>query len=197
MRLSKGQKTAGRILDVAEAMFADRGFAATSVREIAEQVQIQQPGIYKHFASKVELYHRVYERALGPLAQLMDQALDQAGDDPGFDALSGELTDLLAERPNVSKLLLRAMIAGEEDPVGIAQLTNLLDYGRRFSERAGAGGNLDLLSLQIVSVFNVLFGYFWTAPLIGELTGKQPHEPGLLAIQKTLLRGYIAGLGNN
>ncbi|MFN8162086.1 MAG: TetR/AcrR family transcriptional regulator [Solirubrobacterales bacterium] len=44
--------TADRILTEAARLFATKGFAGTSTRDIATAVGIQQPGLYKHFESK-------------------------------------------------------------------------------------------------------------------------------------------------
>ena len=45
------RNTRERILQVAEELFAQQGFAATSISEIAVQVGISSPGIYKHFSN--------------------------------------------------------------------------------------------------------------------------------------------------
>ena len=66
---TKGERTAARILDAAEAVFAERGFEAASLREIARRAGLQQPGLYNHFASKRELYAAVLDRALTPMAE--------------------------------------------------------------------------------------------------------------------------------
>jgi len=69
--MTKGQRTANRILDIAEELFARHGFDATSLRQIAELAQIQQPGLYKHFASKEKHsrlnFHRRSRRRLKAL----------------------------------------------------------------------------------------------------------------------------------
>lgn len=43
--ISKGRRTANRILDAAEELFARNGYGATSLRDIASQVGVQQPGL--------------------------------------------------------------------------------------------------------------------------------------------------------
>jgi len=160
------------------------------------QAGIQQPGLYKHFAGKEDLYRQVYERALKPLFDLMDDILDGPDDMPGLAALTGQMTDLLALHPNIAGLLIRAAIARDNDVDDIATewLGQLVTYGRRISAKAGAAGAPDTLALQIVGVFNLLFGYFWASPLIATLTGKPADAPSLLAIQKRLLSGFVESL---
>ncbi|MEB2632106.1 helix-turn-helix domain-containing protein, partial [Peribacillus frigoritolerans] len=78
--LTKGQRTTHRILDAAEVQFAAHGYGAASLRDIAAAADIQQPGLYKHFSSKEELYQRVCERALSPLVDFMDELLERPVD---------------------------------------------------------------------------------------------------------------------
>lgn len=194
---NKGQRTTNRILDAAEEMFARQGYHATSLRDIAVQAGIQQPGLYKHFASKEDLYRKVYERSLRPLFRLMDDILDGPDDMPGLRALTGQMTDLLAQHPNIAQLLIRATISqdSEFDTIAAEWLGQLVAYGRMISAKAGVANDGDVLAIQVTGVFNVLFGYFWSAPLIASLTGKAAHDPGLLTLQKRMLAGFVDSLG--
>lgn len=55
------------ILDIAAALFVDRGFAATSTRDIAEAVGIRQASIYYHFPSgKEEILGELLQRSIRP-----------------------------------------------------------------------------------------------------------------------------------
>jgi len=71
--------TRERILDVALDLFTDQGFDATSMREIAERLQISKPAIYYHFASKEEilmaLHMRLHEFGRVALARLTGQTV--------------------------------------------------------------------------------------------------------------------------
>ncbi|MDO9557707.1 MAG: helix-turn-helix domain-containing protein [Coriobacteriia bacterium] len=46
----------GEILDAAVAIFADKGYDAGSMREIAERVGVTEPALYRHFTSKEDLF---------------------------------------------------------------------------------------------------------------------------------------------
>ncbi|MFE4001502.1 helix-turn-helix domain-containing protein [Nocardioides sp. YIM B13467] len=55
------------LLDVAAGLFVDRGFTATSTRDIAEAVGIRQASIYYHFPSgKEEILEELLERSIRP-----------------------------------------------------------------------------------------------------------------------------------
>ncbi len=64
-----------QIDEVASALFRDRGYAATSVRDIAQALHIQGPSLYAHVASKEDVLWSIVSRAadrfnveVGPLA---------------------------------------------------------------------------------------------------------------------------------
>jgi AcrR family transcriptional regulator len=65
---------AERILDAAEEVFAERGFDAASLGDVADRVGIRPQAIYNHFSGKRELYAAVLERLLGPFLALLDEA---------------------------------------------------------------------------------------------------------------------------
>lgn len=64
-RKAEGPETRERLLSAALDLFADKGFAATSVREIAEAVGIRDSAIYAHFDGKQALLDTLMTRA-GP-----------------------------------------------------------------------------------------------------------------------------------
>lgn len=192
--INKGRRTANRILDAAEALFARHGYEATALRDIAAEAGIQQPGLYKHFASKDDLYRQVYERALQPMTELMDEVL--ARPDADFTDLTDRMTDLLAQHANIARLLIRAAISSDSkpDPIGLDWLGRMVGYGRKMNEKAGQPSSDDSLAMQIVAIFNMLFGFFWASPLIESLSGRQATDPQAMAIQKGLLRGFVGSL---
>jgi AcrR family transcriptional regulator len=55
-----------QILDAAAALFAERGFAATTTRLIAERVGIRQASLYYHFAGKDELLIELLTTSVRP-----------------------------------------------------------------------------------------------------------------------------------
>ena len=77
---SKGEKTAGRIMDVAERLFARNGYAATTLREIAQEAGLREPGLYNHFANKEALYGAVLERSLRPMETRITALFEAKGD---------------------------------------------------------------------------------------------------------------------
>jgi len=56
-----------QILDVALEAFATRGFASTSIDDIAGLAGMSKGGIYTHFKSKDDLFEALLERSLTPM----------------------------------------------------------------------------------------------------------------------------------
>ena len=58
-RQQRGEVTRQAILEAAERLFAEVGFAAARLEDVAEEVGIRRPSIIYYFASKQELYDEV------------------------------------------------------------------------------------------------------------------------------------------
>jgi AcrR family transcriptional regulator len=195
-RTTKGQRTTDKLLDTAELLFAQQGYEATSLRDIAAAANIQQPGLYKHFESKDALYHRVLQRALQPLADEMDATIVRSPQEASFRTLVGRLVDVLARHPNVPMLLIRSLLSppSHRDEIGMAWVDRLADYGRRITRAAEFEPAPEDLILQIIAIFNLMFGYFWAAPLARNLSDMDPLSPAMIERQKQLLNRFIEAI---
>jgi AcrR family transcriptional regulator len=69
--------TRQRILDVALALFAERGYDATSMREIAERVGFTKAALYYHFDSKADIVRSMLVETEQRVAGLVDWARAQ------------------------------------------------------------------------------------------------------------------------
>ena len=96
------------ILDAAETLFAQRGFAATPVREITEQAGANPAMVNYYFGSKRALLEQVMERSLEPLASAIAQ-MRQAGAAPAG-AIARLLLDTLGAHPNLAMLMVREVM---------------------------------------------------------------------------------------
>lgn len=61
-RRLKREERREQILDAATSAFSRKGFAATSLDDVAEAAGISRAILYRHFASKTELYQEVLDR---------------------------------------------------------------------------------------------------------------------------------------
>jgi AcrR family transcriptional regulator len=77
-RLS-GEERRAAILEAALAVFAQRGFHASSIDDIAREGGISKALIYEHFSSKQQLYAELLEEHAGELFERLAAAMDEAG----------------------------------------------------------------------------------------------------------------------
>ena len=94
--------TRERILDVALASFASRGYEATSLDAIAAGLDVRKQTILYHFGSKEAVLDAVIDRSAADLSDALERALAKAG--PGFervDALVRAVFRLAARRPEL------------------------------------------------------------------------------------------------
>ena len=56
------QTTKDRLLDAAEQLFAERGYDATSMRELTTAAAVNLAAVNYHFGSKRELFAAVFDR---------------------------------------------------------------------------------------------------------------------------------------
>jgi AcrR family transcriptional regulator len=70
--------TCDRILDAAEALFAEQGFHATSLRQITQAAEVNLAAVNYHFGSKQALKVAVFRRRLDALNRMRLERLDAA-----------------------------------------------------------------------------------------------------------------------
>ncbi|MEO5981743.1 MAG: TetR/AcrR family transcriptional regulator [Pedococcus sp.] len=70
--------TAHRLLEAAAEAFSDRGFHATTTRDIASRAGLSPAGVYVHFASKEELLYQLSREGHEAARDLLVQACDSA-----------------------------------------------------------------------------------------------------------------------
>ena len=85
VRVSRGEQTRDRIMDVAEASVLAKGFAATSIDEILYEAGITKSGFFYHFRDKndlaVALIERFRDRDLSVFEEMFRRA-EELSDDP-------------------------------------------------------------------------------------------------------------------
>jgi AcrR family transcriptional regulator len=64
-----------QLLEVGRSLFAERGFEATSVEEIAAKAGVSKPVVYEHFGGKEGLYAVIVDREMQKLLGMVDGAL--------------------------------------------------------------------------------------------------------------------------
>jgi len=74
-----GETLPRRVLRVATALFAERGYQGTSLREVAAAAGCTKPALYYHFGNKESLFLAALRTEAEALTDLLDASLAQAG----------------------------------------------------------------------------------------------------------------------
>ena len=109
------------LLDVAVAVFNERGYDATSMDELAARLGVTKSAIYHHVSSKVELLRLALDRALDALFAVTEepQAVTGRAIDRLEHVVRGSVRVLAAELPFVTLLLrVRGNTPVEEAALG-------------------------------------------------------------------------------
>jgi len=101
------------LLDVAERLFSEKGFAATSVRELADTAGVNPALVHYYFGSKKKLLIAVMDRALLPVAKRLAE-LKETGkaSAANFTSLFFEMA---AAHPAMPKLVVREVMMSAGD----------------------------------------------------------------------------------
>ena len=97
------------IQDVASALFHERGYAATSVRDIARALDIRGASLYAHVASKEDVLLAIVERAATSFEETADQGLAAtagAGAGVRLDALVRGHVRVITEEPQLASVFV-------------------------------------------------------------------------------------------
>ena len=189
-RGEKGRRTAERILDVAEEVFAEKGFEGATLRDVADRVGIRIPSLYNPFASKARLYAAVLERGIGPVLRTL--AASAVDDQQSRSRILEDTLAALAERPNLPRLVLHETLAGGrhlrkmlEEWLGpvLRQAQQLVESGP-----AAERWKPEQLPHLVLAMYNIVVGYFAAAPIYRDLDGTDLLSPEALHRQAEFMQ---------
>lgn len=116
--------TRARIQDVALALFATRGYDATSLQQIAVALDVTKAALYYHFPSKTDLLHSLADPLIEAEYALLAGYSDGPLDAPTRRALLRALSDLLLAHRLVVAWLTRDLSALAQPDIGMRVAAN-------------------------------------------------------------------------
>ena len=134
--------TRARLLDLATRVFAEEGYAAVSVRDLARRSSLTTGAIYAHFLNKAEL---LVEAIDARVAADVETSRDRT--DISFESYLTDLNRRFPERADLRALLLEGATAARNDAAVRERLTE--EQGQRLAswvaeyEGAQSRGELD------------------------------------------------------
>jgi AcrR family transcriptional regulator len=137
------RETARALLDAGRRLFARHGYDGTSVRMLTAEAGANLGAITYHFGSKRELYDRVVESVVVPLAERVEAVVAGGGDVLSrTEAVVRAYFEYLAENPELPQLMMQELALGGEPAAVLAAplkrvhgaLTSLVGEGQERGE---------------------------------------------------------------
>jgi AcrR family transcriptional regulator len=194
-QISKGGRTRQTIMEAAYDLFLEQGYAATSMRQIAERAGLALGGIYNHFLNKDAIFcELILERH--PYRQILPIMLSAPADDPeGFvRSAARTMVDELGKRPDFIKLMLIEIVEfnGRNMPkIMESVLPEILPLIQQFSQQRGL--LRDIPPFIFFRAFLGLFvSYYITELLIGDSPIIKKQDHALDHFVEIFLHGVLA-----
>lgn len=170
--------TAERVLDVAESLFAAKGYEATALGDIARGVGIRSPSLYNHFRNKAALYEAVLDRLIERFSAPLRELQEGEPTRERIRAWQAQLVRMHVSNPNLARLVQHeALNPGPGARLITERLFRPLTASSTSAAGpdAAAGGAGERLMPWIVMGFNnIVMSYVTMAPLYRDLLGVEP-----------------------
>jgi AcrR family transcriptional regulator len=110
-----GEERRQQILEVAVTLFSERGFRGTTTKEIAHAAGVSEAMVFRHFATKEELYaaildHKACSHDRFEPAEMAAEAIKRKDDRAVFEALALGALNHHERDPNFQRLLLHSAL---------------------------------------------------------------------------------------
>jgi AcrR family transcriptional regulator len=130
-----GPQRREQLIGVARELFADQGFEATSMEEIAERAKVSKPVVYEHFKSKEGIYAVIIDREVRSLVDRIKGALS-----PGHPRRTiVRAVDTFLEYIESEQAGFRILVRDAPDGSGRGSLPSVLDEIAQAVEELLAG----------------------------------------------------------
>ena len=198
-RRRKGERTAERILDAAEALFAERGYAGATLRDVATAVGVRTPSLYNHFPSKESLYAAVLERGISPVLDVLTAVVEARGrSDRDVRQIVERTMKLVGRRPELPRLIQHETLSGGRHLTPMLREWIQRTFARAYemveASSAASRWEPDQFPLLVLAMYHVFVGYFAIAHVYRDLNGEDLLTEPALAKQTRFFGDLVAAL---
>ncbi len=188
--LRRPTDTRDRVLQVAQALFAERGYRGTSLRDIAKRIGIKAPSLLHHFPSKQQLYLAVLDKMFESLEDAANAiAWGRESRQERMRQAVADTIDFIASHPDFVRIMWKEM--ADESGVGRQvlkrRLPPLFSTAVNFIFRGQRDGEFrtEVDPLHFMwSLNSITIGYFTTAAMIRRLWNMNLLEPAMIERRK-------------
>jgi TetR/AcrR family transcriptional regulator len=200
----RAEATRTQILDAAERLFAEKGFAGTSMRTLAVAAGTSQALLHHHFGTKAGLYEAVKIRFNDRyVAEQGELPIDGELDPEAVLAIVQHYFRFLQENPHLSRLVAWGWLEGDKAPWGgweivWGRLRRWLDDAK---ERGLLAKHIDPGLFMVMGAASVQY-WFDHRDVLCRTIGLDPADPSideryLAHTVSVLLSGVAARPGNS
>jgi AcrR family transcriptional regulator len=193
--ISKKERTRQSILDATYSLIIEQGYAATSMRQIAERSGLALGGIYNHFPSKEDVFSTIIlERH--PFFQIFPllNSVEAETIEEFVRKAARLLTDELGHHPDFLNLMLTEIVEfkGQHVPQVFNKIFPMvLPLGQRL---AGLSGAIRPIPPPVLvrAFLGMFFSYYITGVLLGPSMPREMQEDALNHFVEIFLHGILA-----
>jgi AcrR family transcriptional regulator len=109
-----GAERREQLVGVARTVFAERGYEAATVEEIAERADVSKPVVYEHFGGKEGIYAVIVDREVTDLTARMAAALEASSPRGAAEGAAMAFLGYIEDREEGFRILTR------DAPIGMA-----------------------------------------------------------------------------
>lgn len=192
-RLVFKENTRRVILDAAYALFAEKGYAATTMRMLASRAGVGLGTIFKHFPDKPSLLASAFQEDLGAVVEQAFATLPASDFKAQLLHLTERLYGFYARDPGLSRTLVSEALfmADSHGKILDDQLQAFLHGVSLLLAQAAERGEL---SRSITPMEGALaYGSFYFGVLVQGLRGPVFDVPAQLRLVATLLDNHFSG----
>lgn len=102
-----------QLIEVGRIVFAERGFEATTVEEIAERAEVSKPIVYQHFRGKEGLYDVVVDREVNLIVKLITKAISSGSSRERAEKAAATFLSYVRDHPDGFAVLSHDAPAGK------------------------------------------------------------------------------------
>jgi len=191
---SRGEHTRQVILDSAYDLIIQQGYAATSMRQIAERASLALGSIYNHFASKDEVFRCIIQER-HPLFEIIPvlNSVEATTIEGFIQTAAHALVDQLGEHPDFLNLMLTEIVEfkGEHIPLFFEKMfPQLLPIANHLT---GLDGRMRRIPAPIImrAFLGMFFSYYITGILLGPAMPSEMQTNALDHFVEIFLHGIL------
>jgi AcrR family transcriptional regulator len=102
-----GTQRREQLIEIGRSLFAERGYEATSVEEIAGRAHVSKPVVYEHFGGKEGLYAVIVDREMSTLLQMITSSLENNRSRIRVERVALALLTYVEDRTDGFRILVR------------------------------------------------------------------------------------------